>query len=135
LLPAEYIGFIINIADTNELNELLGKIKNILQIVLKSSVEFNEIDKYSQRISESSPLGKLSITPVSNDQLKLVLQISSEQTAYGYFTSIFNDSVLTNTVYEFLQFLAELIRIQATKIELHNALMANVVATFKNPQN
>ncbi len=124
MLPIEYIGFLINIASTDDYQDLVTKVKNTLSTVLKSRANFKEHKEIPPKENTfTNTPEKLSIIPNDSGQISISIPVNSRGSLKGFFTATFSESVLTNAVYNFLQFLSELIRIQFTKIELNKALL------------
>lgn len=123
MLPIEHIGFIINVINTNDYKQFVEKVKNTLSIVLKAPVEFRDRSQLSPAINVDTIVGSISIVPADNERLQLILLLSTDNVVKGAFISTFSESILTNVVYEFLQFLSELMKIQFTKIELNKAIL------------
>lgn len=123
MLSIEHIGFIINVINANDYKQFIEKVKNTLSIVLRSPVEFKERSQLYPTINVDSIGSSVSIIPTDDNRLQLLLLLSTNNIVKGAFISTFDENILTNTVYEFLQFLSELMKIQLTKIELNSALL------------
>lgn len=123
MLPIEHIGFIINVINTDDYKQFVEKVKNTLSIVLKSPVEFKEREQLPSTINIEGSASGISITPLKNDRVQLLLPLSTNNVVKGVFISTFDESILTNTIYEFLQFLSELMKVQLTKIELNRVIL------------
>lgn len=123
MLPIEHIGFIVNLINVNDYNQFIEKIKNTISILLRAPVEFRKKEQLSAYINLDNITGNLSLIPTDNERLQLVLLLSTDKGINGAFISTFNESILTNTLYEFLQFLSEVMKIQLAKIELNKTIM------------
>ncbi|MFN7181197.1 MAG: sensor histidine kinase, partial [Planctomycetota bacterium] len=124
MLPIEYIGFLINIVNTNDFNELISKVKNTLSIILNCRVEFSQVE--NPRNSQNAVTKKkeeLSIVEKNSGQLNLSIPITCNNNVLGYFNATFSDNILTNAKYNFLLFLTELVNIQLSRIELNKELV------------